>query len=234
MSYNYCFLPSPTADVALYSILSRSLPSHLHVRMLELDRKHSDEGSGTMLFQLLKSILMILPQSTCYRVLRDRLVSVSNFRQSTMIRNASKVKGVVDLKKLPSGTDQFVGRTRYIRNIHCRATWQAIRQESLEVKTLTAENADNDGADRRSWLGYSGKEEQLAAERTFRNEKRNTVRIEDISPGYHDMSLSGNHKNVNNFTVPIENDEHAGGIDEVHTADDDENLWKSFWASADR
>jgi hypothetical protein len=203
--------------------------------MLERDRKQSDEGSGTMLFQLLKSILMILPQSTCYRVLRDRLVSVSNFRQSTMIRSASKSKGDLESIKLPSSTLQFVGRTRYIRNLHCRATWQAIRQDSLEVKKLAPESADTDESDRRSWLGYASKEEQVAAERAFRDEKKYSGRIEDISPGYHEMSSSGNHQKVNNFIVPIENKSGIGVADELHTADnDDDNQWKDFWATADR
>lgn len=35
-----------------------------------------------MLFKALKSVLMMLPQSTCYRILRERMVSVSRFRQS--------------------------------------------------------------------------------------------------------------------------------------------------------
>lgn len=211
------------------------IPRHLHVRMLERDRKQSNEDSGTMLFQLLKSILMILPQSTCYRVLRDRLVSVSNFRQSTMIRAAAKQKGDLESTKLPSNAMQYVGRTRYIRNLHCQATWQAIRQDSLEVATLTLEKVDADGADRRSWLGYASKDEQVAAERAFRDEKKYSVRIEDISPGYHEMSSSGNHLKLNNFLVPIENENGTGVVDEGHTADDDDdNQWKDFWATADR
>ena len=212
--------------------------SHLHVRMLERDRKPSEEGSGTMLFQLLKSILMILPQSTCYRVLRDRLVSVSNFRQSTMIRRASKIK--VDMKSmvLPSSTKDFVARTCYIRTLHCQATWQAIRQDSLEVKRMLPEIAATDGADRRSWLGYSSLEEQSATERTFRDGKKQTVRIEDISPGYHEMSSSGNQIQVNNFIVPMDHENGPGVVDGIPTVDndddDDDNQWKDFWASADR
>lgn len=37
-----------------------------------------------MLFKSLKSLLLLLPQSTCYFILRDRLVSVSRFRQTTV------------------------------------------------------------------------------------------------------------------------------------------------------
>jgi hypothetical protein len=202
--------------------------------MLERDRKQSEEGSGTMLFQLLKSILMILPQSTCYRVLRDRLVSVSNFRQSTMLRTASKIKSDIKSKTLPSSTMQFVGRTCYIRSLYCRATWKAIRQESLEVKKVVPESSDSDGADRRSWLGYSSKEEQLAAERTFRDGKKHTIRIEEIRSGYHEISSSGNQQNVSNFIVPVETNSSNGVVDVDQTVDEDDNQWKNFWATADR
>ena len=37
-----------------------------------------------MLFKSLKSLLLLLPQSTCYFILRDRLGSVSRFRQTTI------------------------------------------------------------------------------------------------------------------------------------------------------
>lgn len=187
-----------------------------------------------MLFQLLKSILMILPQSTCYRVLRDRLVSVSHLRQSTMLRTASKIKGDMSPKILSSSTRQFVDRTCYIRSLHCRATWQAIRQDSLEVKKNIPESSDNDGADRRSWLGYSSKEEQLAADRIFRDGKKHTIRIEEIRPGYHEMTSSVNQPEVSNFVVLMENKSSTADFNVDPTVDEDDNQWKDFWATADR
>lgn len=204
--------------------------------MLERDRKQTDEGSGTMLFQLMKSVLMILPQSTCYRVLRDRLVSVSNFRQSTMIRPASKSKNR-DMKStiLAPSTLHFVGRTCYIRSLHCQATWQAIRHDSLEMKQMIRKTLENNGADRRSWLGYSSKEEQLAAERTFRDGKRHTIRIEEIRPGYHEMASSENQPKVTNFVVPMESTSSSTRHVVVdQTAKEEDNRWKDFWATADR
>lgn len=45
-----------------------------------------------MLFKALKALLMMLPQSTCYHVLKDRLVSVSRFRQSSFGSSAWRAK----------------------------------------------------------------------------------------------------------------------------------------------
>jgi hypothetical protein len=194
--------------------------------MLERDRKQCDEGSGTMLFQLLKSILMILPQSTCYRVLRDRLVSVSKFRQSTMI----KVKGDTLLLHLPEDTTNFVARTNYVRNLHCLAIWQTIRQDSLEVTKQDRERVHDEGADRRSWLGYASKEEQLDAERKYKDRHSHGVRIEDISPGYHEMGSTGHQITVNDFVVPSDN----GGQNREEGDDSGSNQWKKFWSSADQ
>ncbi|KAL3923350.1 MAG: hypothetical protein SGARI_006237, partial [Bacillariaceae sp.] len=57
----------------LVEMIERPLFRHLHVRMLETDLNPLKEGSGTMLFQTLKCILMLMPQSACYSILRDRL-----------------------------------------------------------------------------------------------------------------------------------------------------------------
>jgi hypothetical protein len=193
--------------------------------MLERDHRQCNEGSGTMLFQLLKSILMILPQSACYRILRDRLVSVSKFRQSTML----KVKGENGLKNLSDDTRKFVARTYYVRNLHCLATWRTVRQDSLEVTKRDREVIHDEGADRRSWLGYESKEEQFDAERVHRDGKKRAVHIEDISPGYHDMGSSNHQITVHDFVVPTENE----GQHQTEGDDLDTNQWKKFWASAD-
>lgn len=199
--------------------------------MLERDRKQSDEGSGEMLFQLLKSILMILPQSLCYRVLRDRLVSVSKFRQSTMIRTSStKVHiGDEDISlHLPADTKSFVARTHQIRKLHCLATWQTIRQDSLEVIKQVRTQVDDEGADRRSWLGYADKEEQAHTERGFRDRNKQNY-IEDVTPGYHEMGSSGMHIQVKDFDVPPENNE----LDDDGADKAGDKQWKDFWAKAD-
>lgn len=102
--------------------------SHLHVRMLESDKEPLAEGSGTMLFQVLKSLLMIVPQSTCYNLLRNRLTSTSRFRQSVISLKADDSN--VWLSK---ETEQLVNRVLDIRQMHCSALWETIRAESLET-----------------------------------------------------------------------------------------------------
>ena len=207
--------------------------------MLDHDHTAANEGSGTMLFRLLKSILMILPQSTCYRVLRDRLISVSRFRQCTILgsvttklvqndNNASISESVIT-----ANTKSFVSRTNYIRSIHCTATWDTIRQDSLEMRKAVSEQVDDDeGADRRSWLGYESKEEQVQTEQRYQNDKRQVIRIEDISPGYHDIDSVSNPPVVKEYVVPDENNDHVSN-NKPSKETGEENHWKQFWASAE-
>lgn len=115
----------------LIEMLERPLFRHLHVRMLE-DNDRTDEGSGFMLFKLLKSLLMILPQSTCYRILRDRLTSVARFRQTVPI-----------VKRVDAGdTESFVNRILTVRHLHCRVTWEAIRADSSMPVSSTVSVGD--------------------------------------------------------------------------------------------
>ena len=171
----YLFLSRPNAlDIhltflleidRLVETLERPLFRHLHIRMLE----HDDaEGSGTMLFQALKSILMILPQSTCYRVLKDRLVSASRYRQSARPRS-----GVVTP---PNGdTELLVRRVLQVRALHCEVAWERIRAGSLETSTREESTVDLE-ATRRSWVGRSDNE----------SSKRTTFAME-LKEGYQDL-----------------------------------------------
>jgi hypothetical protein len=168
--------------------------SHLHVRMLENDPVPLAEGSGTMLFQTLKSLLMLIPQSTCYTVLRDRLVSTSRFRQSVIGIQSNDTED-----DLAHETEMFVDRVLEVRAVTCDAMWETIRAESLE--TVKAESkselADGDdepreeGTDRREWLGYNSKEEERIAQARFREEKRRRIQagfsIEEIRHNYNDL-----------------------------------------------
>lgn len=151
-----------------------------------------DEGSGTMLFQFLKCLLMILPQSTCYRLLRDRLTSIARFRQSTTCSNNQFTTTPYHLHKklnhshlqqqqqqqcFTNETIQYVTKICEIRAMHCLATWNTIRQESLEVPT--ASNNDDEtkeeeevGSDRRRWLGYHSKQDEVDANKRFRDAKQ--------------------------------------------------------------
>ena len=60
-------------------MLERPIFRHLHLRMLESDDDPTREGSSAMLFRCFKSLLMLLPQSTSYAILKDRLQQLVNF-----------------------------------------------------------------------------------------------------------------------------------------------------------
>jgi hypothetical protein len=204
--------------------------------MLERNSNKTDEGSDTMLFQLLKSLLMILPQSTCYKVLRNRLVSVSRFRQSTIVHSTTtKERSNIESS---SETTRYVARINQIRNMHCSATWRTIRQGSLELSYQARQvDVQDKGDDRHSWLGYASKEEHLKAEDALRNEKKQTVRIEDVSPGYHDIASATNPPVTNNsVVVPSESDgdKVALAVSMHESEDEDEMQWKQYWTTADK
>lgn len=127
-----------------------------------------------MLFQLLKSLLMVLPQSTCYRILRDRLVGVSRFRQTTISHPIKMAMPEKRRKLLSQETKCFVERVLHTRRLHVEATWQMIRQESLEVPKAVSTSEEppfEPGANRRSWLGYQSKEEETHAQKTHQQMK---------------------------------------------------------------
>lgn len=198
--------------------------------MLEKDQHPTDEGSGVMLFQLLKSLLMVLPQSTCYRVLRDRLVSVSRFRQNTM---TSQTKGLlpdtIRSKKSREMGNSFASRVHSVRDLHCSAAWQAIRQESLEIPKRPQTVVSDEGADRRSWLGYSSKEEQEKAEQTRRDAARSRLPLED--PGSYQDFGSGVDSDIA-VSVSESALEDPRAEDAIENEGDEE--WKEFWKSPDK
>ena len=202
--------------------------------MLERDQKPVEEGSGVMLFQLLKSLLMILPQSACYRVLRDRLVSVSRYRQSTITVPARSQFADKRMKKLSEDTKTYVARIQHVRYVHCTAAWENVRQESLEMpKRVRETNVVDEGAARREWLGYSSKEEALSAEKAHRDGKKQrgaSFSIEDVTPGYHDFDSAGDGVPRIKSLLPNE-DEPKAASDEGKEEEQEE--WKQFWSSAD-
>jgi hypothetical protein len=125
--------------------------------MLESDSISLDEGSGAMLFQLFKALLMTVPQSTSYCVLRDRLASVARFRQS-----ATKPPRK---KPIAHETKSFVARVTATRKWHCECAWKSIRQESLEEMARKEKVLDRAVAEqvveagRRNWLGFSSRKD---------------------------------------------------------------------------
>ena len=202
--------------------------------MLEPDKDPNSEGSGTMLFSMLKSLLMILPQSTCYNILKDRLSSISRFRQSMGSVNAHPAGN--ESKEDDSG-DLFVDRVKHVRTLHCSAAWQTIRVDSLEVSSpvMEEEKDHEEGSDRRSWLGYANKEEEMEAQRKFR--EAGTVRssIEELTPGYHDLqqdeekSTDGEPEEA---LEPVAEDDGDAEEDYKEESLDDEE-WRNYWAAAD-
>lgn len=221
----------------LVEMLERPLFRHLQVRMLECDSNPGSEGSGNMLFRTLKSLLMLVPQSTCYRILRDRLVSISRFRQSALAE--ASVKEEDTLEKV---SKSFVSRVVQVRKLHCDARWESIRADSLE----TTERDDfnevlDDGESRREWLGYSTKEEEDAARARYRAEKRRLsveMSIEEIKNDYHDLNSleqtdvkrflpNSNREGVENVTA-----QSATDLD-IEAQPSDESQWKEYWERAD-
>lgn len=203
--------------------------------MLERDQKPTEEGSGVMLFQLLKSLLMILPQSACYRVLRDRLVSVSRFRQSTIRTISSSSNSRPHhmhhdkrVAKVSEDTKTYVARVQHVRDIHCSAMWENVRQESLEMpKRVPVTSADADAA-RREWLGYASKEEALHAQKAYHEGKKRSFSVEEVSNGYHDFETAGD--GVPRLKELAPNDvEKASSTDEK----EDQEEWKQFWAGGE-
>jgi hypothetical protein len=190
--------------------------------MLEDDEYPLAEGSGTMLFQTLRSLLMCIPQSTCYNALRDRLVSTSRFRQSVV-----GVRSKDDERDIPKDTETFVNRVLDVRALHCDALWETIRVESLEQTGFTeskeeAEDVEQreEGDDRREWLGYSSREEEIEVqmqhqkEKTWRQEEG--LAIEEISNTY-------------NAFDSMDADEVAK---ELLPNEDEDESWKEHWAQS--
>jgi hypothetical protein len=109
----------------LVEYLERPLFRHLHLLLLQQDQGRAREGSSSMLYRVLKSILMLLPQSTSYMILKDRLLSVSRFYLSTKtLENSTK-----------SYADNSTASFEYlmkIRTLHCEVKWHMIRADSLE------------------------------------------------------------------------------------------------------
>ena len=191
--------------------------------MLEGDDDPQAEGSGAMLFLTLKSLLMVLPQTTCYNVLRDRLVTVSKFRQS-----AIRVSAVEQTKRPDGSTDMFVGRVMEVRRLHCDARWQSIRSESLETPAPQRRDEKFEpGVDRRAWLGYETKEQEDIAKRRFADEKqrlKSGVRIEEIRNDYHDFTeMEG--REVKTFR---ETEEPSNRKSREANEKEDEK-WEDFW-----
>ncbi len=150
----------------LVDLIERPLFRHLHLHMLECEDDPYQEGSGAMLFRTLKSILMLLPQSTSYMILKERLTSLARYRQS-----AVALSGLSKHIDPGSEMDAFVKRIVCVRRLHCDAKWRNIRAESLmePSRYVSDDQKLTSAQQRREWLGYADEEEELTAKEHIKN-----------------------------------------------------------------
>ena len=144
----------------LVDLIERPMFRHLHLHMLECDDDPQKQGSGYQLFRTLKSILMLLPQTTSYMILKERLTSMARYRQSA-VALSSLSRTVIP----GSENDSFVQRIASVRKLHCDAKWRIIRADSLEepCRLISSDLKLTAAQQRREWLGYADEEEELAS-----------------------------------------------------------------------
>jgi hypothetical protein len=211
--------------------------------MLEPDRNPFAEGSGTLLFRTLKILLMVIPQSTCFCVLRDRLVSISRLRQTIALAAASSQKET----PLTDETKLYVSRVLEVRRLHCEARWEAIRADSLETVKWSPtipqrDDGKEEGTDRRNWLGYASKEDEHSSRARYLEEQRrwkSGFSIEEVRNTYHDFESLP--RSAVRDMVPNNDDQTSKPPRNKQTDDasssfpndetgEDETEWKDYWA----
>ena len=165
----------------LIEMVERPIFRHLHLRMLESETDAYREGSGAMLFRSLKSILMLLPQSTSYDILKDRLLAVSKFRQSAIHDKKTH-------NEFGSRNTIYIERIKEVRKSHCDAKWRTLRADSLEPALLEPRSSymklDVDEG-RRKWLGYANEEEERKNREKMKNSKKQ--KLPDAPKGYEEF-----------------------------------------------
>jgi len=158
-------------------LLERPLFRHFHLLMLECDKNPKEEGSGAMLFQTLKSLVMLIPQSTSYNVLRDRLLTVSRFRQSAVNLTQTPTSASIEGTR----TEIFVKQVMQTRTLHCDARWRMIRAESLEAVEMDVnavpiqEHIDDEAQRRRKLLGYADEKDEADTKKRIKQKMHTRV-----------------------------------------------------------
>lgn len=232
----------------LIEFIERPLFRDLHIGLLECDENPELEGSGAMLYRLLKSILMLLPQSTSYNILHQRLMAVARFRQS-----AVNLQGMTFIE-VTTGTssDIYVHRILEIRKIHCESKWCSIRSESLEPTSVTDFDLIDVDASRRNWLGYKDEEDEKSSREQFLSNHRQRSTQENHDNSYFDFAENkespekdvippSDHDDENGEvnTESAHNDAEAEEVDKaiIDKAEDEEvtgdSIWKQVWTSSD-
>jgi Vacuolar protein 14 C-terminal Fig4p binding len=214
----------------LVELLERPLFRHLHLRMLEADDDPKAEGSGSMLFRILALLLMIVPQSTCYYVLRDRLMSLSRFRHCTLRKSLQITFSDEELEGHQSAWI-YASHVTEVRQLHCDVAWDTIRSESLETFTISDEERNHDmGSQRRDWLGFANEEEEISS-RIKANEQQQMEKFEmlELRKGadqYHDIEKIQS-TTVKRYILPDSSPPSEKTEDAAIASENDE--WKSFW-----
>ncbi|KAL7450731.1 hypothetical protein ACHAWC_002599, partial [Mediolabrus comicus] len=208
----------------LIDLIERPIFRHLHLRLLECDDDPYQEGSGAMLFRTLKSILMVLPQSTSYMILKERLSSTARFRQS-----AVALHGLSKHVDKGSKTDIFVKRLVSTRKLHCDAKWRNIRAESLEdpSRFIGEEQKVMAAQQRREWLGYADEEDEIATKEKMKREM--------LGNGPRKAEMVGVYEELNEMETP----QLGSNKDDNNTCEtcvdsgdkDKKGQWREYWAS---
>jgi len=209
----------------LIDLIERPIFRHLHLRLLECEDDPYQEGSGAMLFRTLKSILMVLPQSTSYVILKERLSSTARFRQS-----AVALRGLSKHVEKGSKTDIFVKRLVKTRKLHCDAKWRNIRAESLEdpSRLIGEEQKLKAAQQRREWLGYADEEDEIATKEKMKKEMlegSGKVEMVGVYEGLDEMQSAqmGRKEEEDNICETC--------IDAESEDKDKKGQWREYWAS---
>lgn len=102
-------------------------------------------------------------------------------------------------------------------------------------KRSVRETAVDEGADRRTWLGFASKEDQLDAEKALREEKKLASYVEEVHHKYHELDALGTNALRLQSFVPNDNGDDDGMVrsgNESVDGKDGEHQWKQFWATA--
>ncbi|KAK1736870.1 vacuole morphology and inheritance protein 14 [Skeletonema marinoi] len=209
----------------LIDLIERPIFRHLHLRLLECEDDPYQEGSGAMLFRTLKSILMVLPQSTSYVILKERLSSTARFRQS-----AVALRGLSKHVEKGSKTDIFVKRLVKTRKLHCDAKWRNIRAESLEdpSRLIGEEQKLKAAQQRREWLGYADEEDEIATKEKMKKEMLEgpgKAEMVGVYEGLDEMQAAqmGRKEEEDNICETC--------IDAESEDKDKKGQWREYWAS---
>ena len=227
----------------LIEFLERPLFQDLHLRMLECDTDPGQEGSGAMLYRVLKSILMLIPQSTSYSILKERLLTVARFRQC-----AVSLHGMLNIQIEGTNTEQFVRKISEVRMLHRDAKWRLIRSKSLEPIFGTCDDFYghvDETESRRDWLGYKNEDDELLVKKKYLEEKNRSSK----APSKNE-SMIGNtsydelHNHVEFSPIPAkliktsDQTSTSSDVDEKiikeefrpnHEKSSVDNEWKEFW-----